>query len=122
MALLLMVQAALWGLAGSLDLLEARPAFPLAEDLSPATLALAALNIAVAVGMLLLRPWAWLAAVSLQGVILAWGLVTYFRGDPHYLAMAVAVSLVLYLNLREVRRPFGVEELHPRRGMREREL
>lgn len=119
MAILLMAQAILWALTGSLDVFGARPAFPPAFE-TP-FLALAALNLVVVVGMLLLRSWAWLAALSLQGVILAWGLLTYFRGNPHYIAMAVAALLVLYLNLREVRRPFGVEDLRPERVPRDLE-
>lgn len=121
MAILLMAQAVLWVLTGSLDLLRA-PSLPTQLEVpSPLTAGLASLNLSVAVGMLLLRSWAWLAALTLQGVILSWGLVTYFRGSPHYLAMTVAAFLVLYLNLREVRRPFGVEDLDPDKRLRELE-
>jgi hypothetical protein len=121
MAVLLIAQAVLWVLTGSLDVFRAPPFPPRLEVPAPLTSALALLNMAVAVGMLLLRWWAWLAALSLQGVLLAWGLVTYWRGEPHYLAMTIAAVLVIYLNLAEVRRPFGVEDLDPEKRLRELE-
>jgi hypothetical protein len=121
MAILLTAHAVLWAVTGSIDVFRAPALPPRLEIPSPVTLALSVLNLTVAVGMLLLRHWAWLAALILQGVILAWGLVTYYRGEPHYVTMAVAALLVFYLNLREVRRPFGVEDLDPEKPLRELE-
>jgi hypothetical protein len=63
--------------------------------------------LAVAVGLWQLRPWAWLVAMSLQGIGLAQALTMYLRGDPDYWSMALSAIVVLALNQAEVREAFG---------------
>lgn len=116
-ALLLVGQAAVWTATGTLYFSEL-PALHLpAMDTRGFALALAAVNLVVALGMVFLRSWAWVAAMTVQGLSLAGGLWSYGRGAPDYPLMVISVMVVLYLNLREVRRPFGVEDL----GLRLRE-
>lgn len=114
MVVLLLAQAVLWATTGTLHIVGVQP-LPLAvESALPFVLAVAFFNLVIAVGMVFLRSWAWIAAMTVQGVALAGALWSYFQGEPNYPAMLLSVFLVFYLNLREVRRPFGVEELRPR--------
>ncbi|HZJ02834.1 MAG TPA: hypothetical protein VFE20_03985 [Thermoleophilia bacterium] len=110
-AALLLTQAAVWTATGTLYFSEL-PVFRLpAMETSAFALALAAVNLIVAVGMLFLRPWAWVGAMTVQGLSLGAGLWSYSLGDRDYPLMVISVMAVLYLNLREVRRPFGLEDL-----------
>lgn len=110
-ALLLLGQASVWMATGTLYFSEL-PALHLpAMGTSEFALALAGINLIVAVGMLFLRSWAWVAAMTVQGLSLAGGLWSYGRGGHDFPLMLISVMVVLYLNLREVRRPFGVEDL-----------
>ncbi|NMC14597.1 MAG: hypothetical protein GYA34_17140 [Chloroflexi bacterium] len=52
------------------------------------------------------KPWAWLAAMTIQGLSLIVGLVEYLIDNPNYVALAFGVVLVFYLNLQEVRDTF----------------
>lgn len=110
-ALLLLGQAGVWTATGTLYFSELPTLRLPAMGTSGFALALAAVNLLVAVGMLFLRPWAWVAAMTVQGLSLAGGLWSYSRGETDYPLMLISVMVVLYLNLREVRRPFGVEDL-----------
>ncbi|MBI3361357.1 MAG: hypothetical protein HY023_09630 [Chloroflexi bacterium] len=57
-------------------------------------------------GLFRLRPWAWLAAMALQGFYLLVGLIDYLKGHPDYISMLVSIVIVLYLNTEEVRDAF----------------
>lgn len=71
--------------------------------------ALSILSLAVGVGILRLRPWAWFVAMVLQGWTLATLLLTYFtHGQGNYASMLVAVVIVFYLNTRTVRETFDL--------------
>lgn len=110
-AALLLIQAAVWIATGTLYFSEL-PVFRLpAMETSAFALALAGVNVIVAGGMILLRPWAWVGAMTVQGLSLVAGLWSYSLGERDYPLMVTSVMVVLYLNLREVRRPFGLEDL-----------
>ncbi|MCZ7665073.1 MAG: hypothetical protein M5U22_20050 [Thermoleophilia bacterium] len=114
MALLLLTQAGLWATTGTLHIVGVQPLPLRVESALPFVLAVAFFNLVIAAGMVFLKSWAWVAAMTLQGVALAGALWSYFEGEPNYAAMALSVFVVFYLNLREVRRPFGVEDLRAR--------
>ena len=68
-------------------------------------LVLGVASVIVGVGLRRLRPWAWTAALILEGAILVLGLEAYFnrRADiSFYLGVAVAVVVTLLLNQREI--------------------
>jgi ABC-type uncharacterized transport system permease subunit len=65
-------------------------------------LILGLLSAAVAFQLLRITRYAWLMAMSLQGIILFTTLVAYLRQQPNYLLMASGVILVFYLNQSEV--------------------
>ncbi len=110
-AALLLIQAGVWTATGTLYFSEL-PVFRLpAMETSAFALALAGVNVIVAVGMIFLRPWAWVGAMTVQGLSLVAGLWSYSLGERDYPLMVTSVMVVLYLNLREVRRPFGLEDL-----------
>jgi hypothetical protein len=67
---------------------------------------LAVLGVMIAVALLGMRPWAWLAAICLQGIGLASALYGYFRNRPNFFGMLIGILLVLYLNQHEVRAAF----------------
>ena len=69
-----------------------------------------AIALAVLVGFLLLRKWAWSAAMTWTATTLAVGLVAYFAGEPHYLSMLAGVVLLLVLNQAAVHRAFRMQE------------
>jgi hypothetical protein len=113
-ALLLLAQAAVWTATGTLYFSEL-PALHLPGiETTWFALAFAAVNLILAVGMVFLKPWAWVGALTVQGLSLAGSLWAYSRGEQDYLLMVISVMVVLYLNLREVRRPFGLEDLRLR--------
>lgn len=60
----------------------------------------------VALGLFQLRSWAWLMAMTAQGITLAIGLYARYTGTPEYASLLLAVIVVLTLNQREVRRAF----------------
>ena len=70
------------------------------------TVCLAVLGVIIAVALLGMRSWAWVAAICLQGVGLASALYAFFRDRPNYFGMFIGICLVLYLNQREVRAAF----------------
>lgn len=67
---------------------------------------LALLGILSAIALLQLRSWAWMVAISLQGLGLVAALVAYIRQQPNYIGMATGVILVFYLNQYEVQAAF----------------
>jgi hypothetical protein len=70
------------------------------------TVCLAVMGVIIAVALLGMRSWAWLAAICLQGIGLASALYGFFRNRPNYFGMLIGILLVLYLNQREVRAAF----------------
>lgn len=74
---------------------------------------LGVLTFIVAISLYLSRQWAWLAAMSIQGLGLLAGIWVYLHGAPNYVGMALGILLVLYLNHHEVE-----EYFHPGRGER----
>jgi uncharacterized membrane protein len=70
----------------------------------------AAIALAVLVGFLLLRKWAWSAAMTWTALTLAVGLVAYFIQEPHYLSMLAGVVLLLVLNQAAVHQAFRMDE------------
>jgi hypothetical protein len=77
-------------------------------------------SVVVGVGLRRGRPWAWSAALTLEGAILILGLETYFNRQanlPFYVSLAVAIPIAFLLNQREIqmfyqaRRPGPAETL-----------
>jgi hypothetical protein len=64
------------------------------------------LGIVFSIGLWRLRRWAWVAVMLWAGLNMTQALVSYFRGDQQYVAMALSVVIVLYLNQREVQLAF----------------
>lgn len=96
-----------WGEKGSGIAYQYLP-LAMFEDMLSAviTFSLGALGVLIAIAMLRLRPFAWLAAIILQGLGLLAALYGYIRGHPNYVGMAVGIFLVFYLNQYEVREAF----------------
>lgn len=67
---------------------------------------LALLGMAIGLAMLRLQSWAWLPAMSLQGLGLMAALYSYIRGRPNYVGMLIGIFLVFYLNQGEVQAAF----------------
>ncbi len=64
-------------------------------------------GLAVAIGLLMLKRWAWVATMLWVGAAMAAELVLYFRGDQaNYIVMALSLGQVLYLNLSDVQGAF----------------
>lgn len=60
------------------------------------------------IGLLRLRPWAWLMAMIVQGIGMIIDLIEYARGRPNYITMTFAVVVVLYLNQGSIQEAFQV--------------
>jgi uncharacterized membrane protein (DUF2068 family) len=71
--------------------------------------ALLAAGLIVGLGVLRGRRWAWVGAILLSGLGLAFAIGAWWDGHPQYLAMAINVVAVLYLNQREVRSVFDAD-------------
>ncbi|HEX7975185.1 MAG TPA: hypothetical protein VF498_12310 [Anaerolineales bacterium] len=69
-------------------------------------LVLALLGIWVALALMRLKSWAWMAAMILQGLGLLAALVGYIQQRPNYIGMLFGIILVLYLNQQEVQAVF----------------
>lgn len=65
-------------------------------------LVLGTLTFIIALQLIGMRSYAWLMAMSLQGVILLTSLIAYLRHEPKFILMASGVILVFYLNQNEV--------------------
>ncbi|HEX2172337.1 MAG TPA: hypothetical protein VHL09_07825 [Dehalococcoidia bacterium] len=70
------------------------------------TLGLGGLTLAIAIGLFRLSGWAWVVAMTLQGVNLAIGLIARAVGQADYITLAIGVVVILALNQREVREAF----------------
>ena len=73
-------------------------------------LALGVAALAILVGFLRTRRWAWVAAMTWVAVALALGLVDYFSGEPRFLKMLAGVVLMLMLNQAALHRSFRIGE------------
>jgi len=73
-------------------------------------LILAAITLFLAAALWMLKPWAWLASMTLQGFSLFAALYGYLRHHPNYISMALGILLVFYLNQRDVQAVFRREE------------
>ena len=60
-------------------------------------------SLATIVGLFSWRPWAWVLAIILSGIILAIDLGWWWSGEARYLSMLLNVIAVFYLNQRDVR-------------------
>lgn len=60
-------------------------------------------------GAFRMRRWAWIAFMAWCIFILLNQIVRYFAGSPGYIAMALAVFIVLALNQAEVQVAFGIK-------------
>lgn len=65
-----------------------------------------AVGLIVSVGLWWLQRWAWVATMLWAGINMAQALYGYFWGTPQYIAMALSVVIVLYLNQRDVQLAF----------------
>jgi hypothetical protein len=63
-------------------------------------------SIAAGIGMALRVPVAWGVGMLVVGLGLAGQLVSYFRGDPNLVRLAIYVAITFYLNQRPVRDVF----------------
>jgi uncharacterized membrane protein (DUF2068 family) len=78
------------------------------EGLEPTAIRLvaAAALLVVAVGLWLLKRWAWIATMLATGAGLLHAIVMYWQGTPDYSVMLINVLIVFYLNQRAVQRIF----------------
>jgi len=76
--------------------------------------ALGMLALIVAFGLLRLKRWAWLLAMTMEGLNLASALTAYAVGRPEYVTMLLGIIIVLSLNQEEGRQAFLPSEA--RRG------
>ncbi|HEY7971125.1 MAG TPA: hypothetical protein VID95_14105 [Candidatus Limnocylindrales bacterium] len=67
---------------------------------------LLAASLVVGLGVLRSRRWAWIGAILMSGLGLAFAIGAWWDGHAQYLAMAINVVAVFYLNQREVRSVF----------------
>ncbi|MFN2303122.1 MAG: hypothetical protein ACK2TV_05250 [Anaerolineales bacterium] len=63
----------------------------------------------VAIAFWFMKSWAWLLAMSMQGVGLFVGLIDYLRHRPHYLGMLLGILIFIFLNHRDVQHVFHRE-------------
>ena len=90
---------------GALDRTEWLELLALGSLLVP----LGLLALTVTFSLFRMRPWAWLVAMTMQGMGLAVGLSSHFINDVDYTddaGLAVGILIVFMLNQNEVRRAF----------------
>ncbi len=93
------------------EVLAALPTLPpRAEIRAVGALMLGSFGLVSGIGLLRLRPWAWLMAMILQGINLANELFGYARGSAVYPSMALSVLIVLYLNASDIQRAFSAAQ------------
>ena len=63
-------------------------------------------SILLGIGLLADRRWAWVGAIVMSGLSLAFALGAWWDGRPAYVSMLINVIAVFYLNQREVRAYF----------------
>jgi hypothetical protein len=65
--------------------------------------ALIAASIILGIGLLADRRWAWVGAIVMSGLSLAFAIGAWWDGHPAYVSMLINVIAVFYLNQRDVR-------------------
>jgi hypothetical protein len=101
-----------WGFhTREVQILQVAP-FEVFEVASSGTLylILAVITLFLAGSLWMLKPWAWLASMTLQGFSLFAALYGYLRHHPNYISMALGILLVFYLNQRDVQAVFRRSE------------
>jgi hypothetical protein len=104
----LLLSGSIFWPGGRIDLTEFRPtreAGP-APVLGVVFISLGLLALVVSLGLFRLKWWAWLLAMTMEGLNLASALIAYGVGHPEYVTMVVGIVTVLALNQREVRQAF----------------
>ena len=97
--------------------------FPDAKPMVLGEFALVALegiaDLVAAIGLLLMRRWAWVLTMLLVGFRMATNLWLHFSGGSGYeLELVLDVVIVFYLNQRDVQRAFGFGSARrPRRAV-----
>jgi hypothetical protein len=105
---LLLLSGSIFWPGGQIDLTEFRPT----REPGPALvlevvfISLGLLALVVSLGLFRLKRWAWLLAMTMEGLNLASALIAYRVGHPEYVTMVVGAFTVLALNQREVRQAF----------------
>lgn len=67
---------------------------------------IAAIDLALAIGLWMLFRWAWTMVMLWRGLILAGALLAYLRGEQPYWEMATSIIVIFYLNQAEVQSAF----------------
>jgi hypothetical protein len=104
----LLLSGSIFWPGGQIDLTEFRPA----REPGPALvlqavfISLGLLALVISLGLFRLKRWAWLLAMTMEGLNLASALIAYRVGHPEYVTMVVGIFTVLALNQREVRQAF----------------
>jgi hypothetical protein len=57
-------------------------------------------------GLWAYRRWAWVATMLIIGLYLAYGLWRYLQGIPNFFSMFLDVTIVFYMNQREIQNAF----------------
>ena len=77
-------------------------------------IALIAASLLLGIGLFTGHRWAWVGCIVMSGLSLALALGAWWDNHPVYVAMAINVVAVFYLNQREVRAHFGEADVVPR--------
>lgn len=110
LVVLRLAEAALWTLV-AFAILETAPTLSsIIEDVAwaPVFLAVAALDVVIAVGLLRRYRWAWVLTMLLTGLGLATTIYLVMNGEHDLLRLAILVATALFLNQRPVRLRFGI--------------
>jgi hypothetical protein len=62
-----------------------------------------------AFGLVMLRRWGWIVAMTTECFVLTFDLASYLAGQPYYVGMVIGALTVLLLNQRDVRLLFEAE-------------
>lgn len=76
-----------------------------------ARLIVSIVGVLMAIGLWRLQPLAWATTMVWAGITMVTSLLAYYRGEPQFVTMALAVVAVFYLNSREVQGAFHPEML-----------
>lgn len=104
----LLLSGSIFWPGGRIDLTEFRPTLEAgpAPVLGVVFISLGLLALVVSLGLFRLKWWAWLLAMTMEGLNLASALIAYGVGHPEYVTMVVGIVTVLALNQREVHQAF----------------
>lgn len=82
--------------------------FPMLESMANGAISVVfgVVSFFIAIALLRLRSWAWVAAMAIQGFGLFAALIGYLRARPNYVGMVFGIFLVFYLNQREIQLAF----------------